>query len=173
MGQVLPLRVEARGADIDQDAGEVGRIYLDAEIRLSYLPRASVGGLARQYFNYGKGRARTLMKHGERPKLRQLIPPATLVACVAGLAIAPFSLWGLVLLYVAVNLPFTIWLLYGFVLQVPVELEEAAAIDGCGPLRVFTKVLLPLMAPGLAAASIFAASPLRAPRPAARRISGS
>jgi multiple sugar transport system permease protein len=65
------------------------------------------------------------------------------------------SLWGLVLLYVAVNLPFTIWLLYGFVLQVPVELEEAAAIDGCGPIRIFTKVLLPLMAPGLAAASIF------------------
>ena len=65
------------------------------------------------------------------------------------------SPWGLVLLYVAVNLPFTIWLLYGFVLQVPIELEEAAAIDGCGPLRVFTKVLLPLMAPGLAAASIF------------------
>lgn len=65
------------------------------------------------------------------------------------------SLWGLVLLYVAVNLPFTIWLLYGFVLQVPVELEEAASIDGCGPIRVFTKVLLPLMAPGLAAASIF------------------
>lgn len=65
------------------------------------------------------------------------------------------SLWGLVLLYVAVNLPFTIWLLYGFVLQVPIELEEAAAIDGCGPIKVFMKVLLPLMAPGLAAASIF------------------
>jgi len=65
------------------------------------------------------------------------------------------SLWGLVLLYVAVNLPFTVWLLYGFVLQVPIELEEAAAIDGCGPIRIFTKVLLPLMAPGLAAAAIF------------------
>lgn len=65
------------------------------------------------------------------------------------------SLWGLVLLYVAVNLPFSIWLLYGFVLQVPIELEEAAAIDGCGPVKVFVKVLLPLMAPGLAAASIF------------------
>jgi succinoglycan biosynthesis protein ExoA len=73
------------------------RIFLDADIRLSYLPRATAGALARQYFNYGKGRARTLMKHGERPKLRQLIPPATLVACVLGLAIAPFSLWGLVL----------------------------------------------------------------------------
>jgi multiple sugar transport system permease protein len=65
------------------------------------------------------------------------------------------SLWGLVLLYVAVNLPFTIWLLYGFVLQVPVELEEAAAIDGAGPVRIFTSVLLPLIAPGLAAAAIF------------------
>ena len=37
------------------------------------------------------------MKHGETPRLRQLIPPATLVACVLGLLIAPFSLWGLVL----------------------------------------------------------------------------
>lgn len=84
---------------------------------------------------------------------------------LAVLAIPVFMIWnawhlvdslaGLVLLYVAVNLPFTIWLLYGFVLQVPVELEEAAAIDGCGPVRVFVKVILPLMAPGLAAASIF------------------
>jgi len=74
-----------------------GKIFLDAGIRLTYLPRDTVGGLARQYFNYGKGRARTLMKHGEKPRLRQLIPPATLVACVLGLLISPFSLWGLAL----------------------------------------------------------------------------
>ena len=65
------------------------------------------------------------------------------------------SLWGLILLYVAVNLPFAIWLLYGFILQVPIELEEAAAIDGCGPVKVFWKVVLPLIKPGIAAASIF------------------
>jgi len=65
------------------------------------------------------------------------------------------SLWGLVLLYVAVNLPFTIWLLYGFVMQIPLELEEAATVDGCGRLGVFWRIVLPLMAPGLAAASIF------------------
>ena len=65
------------------------------------------------------------------------------------------SLWGLILLYVAVNLPFAVWLLYGFILQVPTELEEAAAIDGCGQIQVFYKVLLPLIKPGLAAASIF------------------
>ena len=74
-----------------------GKIFLDADIRLVYLPRATIGSLARQYFNYGKGRARTLMKHGERPKLRQLIPPATLVACVTGLVIAPLIPAGLIL----------------------------------------------------------------------------
>jgi succinoglycan biosynthesis protein ExoA len=85
-------------AEFDTRLRKAGnRIFLDAGIRLSYLPRATVASLARQYFNYGKGRARTLMKHGERPRLRQLIPPATLVACVLGLAVAPFTLWGLIL----------------------------------------------------------------------------
>jgi multiple sugar transport system permease protein len=65
------------------------------------------------------------------------------------------SLWGLILLYVAVNLPFTIWLLYGFVLQIPIELEESAVIDGCNPFQLFFRVLFPLLAPGLAAAAIF------------------
>lgn len=71
--------------------GAGGQIYLDADIRLVYLPRATVTSLARQYFNYGKGRARTLMKHGEHPKLRQLVPPATLVACLTGFALAPLN----------------------------------------------------------------------------------
>jgi succinoglycan biosynthesis protein ExoA len=78
-----------------RDAG--GRIFLDADIRLRYLPRATVGGLAKQYFSYGKGRARTILTHGETPKLRQMIPPATLAACIVGLAVAPFTLWGLIL----------------------------------------------------------------------------
>jgi len=72
-----------------------GRIFLDAEIRLAYRPRATVRALARQYYNYGRGRARTLRKHGERPKLRQLIPPVVLLACVAGVALWPVTPWGL------------------------------------------------------------------------------
>lgn len=84
--------------------------------------------------------------------LAVLAVPVFLIWGQAGLV---NSLGGLVLLYVAVNLPFTIWLLYGFIQQVPVELEEAAAIDGCGPLAVFWRVVLPLIKPGLAAAAIF------------------
>lgn len=86
------------------------------------------------------------------------LPPAVL-------AVPVFVIWqawgigdtlsGVVLVYVALNLPFTIWLLYGFIDQLPIELEEAAAIDGCGPFRVFWKIVLPLLKPGLAAAAIF------------------
>lgn len=72
-----------------------GRIFLDAEIRIAYLPRATVRALARQYYNYGRGRARTLRKHGERPKLRQMIPPVVLLACVTGVALTPLTPWGL------------------------------------------------------------------------------
>jgi len=66
------------------------------------------------------------------------------------------SLIGLILLYIAFALPVTIWMLRNFVAVVPRELEEAAAIDGAGPVRVFWKVLLPLVAPGLVATSVFA-----------------
>jgi N,N'-diacetylchitobiose transport system permease protein len=66
------------------------------------------------------------------------------------------SLTGLVLLYIAFSLPVTIWMLRNFVAAVPRELEEAAAIDGAGPVRVFWKVLVPLVAPGLVTTSVFA-----------------
>ena len=65
------------------------------------------------------------------------------------------TLLGVILIYTALNLPFTIWLLYGFIDQLPEELEEAAAIDGCGPFAVFRRIILPLLAPGLAAAAVF------------------
>jgi N,N'-diacetylchitobiose transport system permease protein len=65
------------------------------------------------------------------------------------------SLSGLIVVYVGIALPFSIWMLRGFVTAVPKELEEAASIDGAGPVRTFFKVLLPLVAPGLVATSIF------------------
>ncbi len=66
------------------------------------------------------------------------------------------SLVGLTLVYITFSLPVTIWMLRNFVAAVPRELEEAAAIDGAGPYRVFWKVLLPLVAPGLVTTSVFA-----------------
>jgi N,N'-diacetylchitobiose transport system permease protein len=65
------------------------------------------------------------------------------------------SLVGLILIYSAQALPLSIWLLRNFVAAVPRDLEEGAAIDGAGPVRVFWRILFPLVAPGLVATSIF------------------
>ena len=65
------------------------------------------------------------------------------------------SLPGLVLVYAAQALPVSIWMLRNFVATVPRELEEAAAVDGAGSLRIFWRILFPLVAPGLIATSIF------------------
>ncbi len=62
---------------------------------------------------------------------------------------------GLSLVYVASVLPFTIWMLRGFVAGVPAELEEAAQIDGCTKLGAFVRVTFPLMAPGLISTGVF------------------
>lgn len=62
---------------------------------------------------------------------------------------------GIILVYIAMNLPFVIWILQSFIVQVPRQLEEAARIDGAGSFQVFFKIVLPLIQPGLAAAAIF------------------
>jgi len=90
--------------------------------------------------------------------LLRMIPPAVLVVPI-------YVLWtffrladtrlGLIIVYVGFNLPFTIWVLISFISDIPMELEEAAVVDGCGPWRIFFQIILPLIKPGLAAAAIF------------------
>lgn len=63
---------------------------------------------------------------------------------------------GLILVYLAVNIPFTIWLTDGFFRQIPVDLSEAAQIDGCTRWQAFWRVEFPLAKSGLASAAIFA-----------------
>jgi multiple sugar transport system permease protein len=64
--------------------------------------------------------------------------------------------WGLILVYLAVNIPFTIWLTDGFFRQIPQELSEAAQIDGCTRWQAFWTIEFPLARSGLASAGIFA-----------------
>lgn len=66
------------------------------------------------------------------------------------------SLGGLVVVYVVWSLPFALWMLQGYVAAIPVELEEAGAMDGAPKWRVLTAIVLPLLGPGLVATSLFA-----------------
>ena len=65
------------------------------------------------------------------------------------------SVPGLSLLYVGLIVPFTVWMLKGFVDGVPVELEEAAMMDGCSRFGAFFRVTFPLLGPGLVATGVF------------------
>ncbi|WP_249157979.1 carbohydrate ABC transporter permease [Bradyrhizobium jicamae] len=91
--------------------------------------------------------------------LMRMVPPAVLTVPV-------FTIWtyqyglnntltGVILVYTGLNLPFVIWILQSFLVQVPRQLEEAARMDGANPYQIFFMVVLPLIKPGLAAAAIF------------------
>ena len=63
---------------------------------------------------------------------------------------------GLILVYAAFNLPFTIWMMKGFIDEVPAEYEEAAMLDGYSRFEAFWRVTMPLLIPGIAATAVFA-----------------
>lgn len=90
--------------------------------------------------------------------LAQMIPSISVVVPVFLMLKAARllnSLPGLVLAHSAYNLPFTIWVLKGFLEDIPQELEEAALVDGCSYFGSIVKIILPLAAPGLVVAFIF------------------
>jgi multiple sugar transport system permease protein len=66
------------------------------------------------------------------------------------------SLPGLTLVYVVWSLPFVLWMLQGFVRSIPRDLEEAAAVDGASRLQTLRRVVVPLLAPGVVASTLFA-----------------
>lgn len=66
------------------------------------------------------------------------------------------SVLGVSVLYTAAIVPFTIWMLRGFVASTPVELEEAAMVDGLSRFQAFLRITLPLLAPGLVASGVYA-----------------
>jgi len=66
------------------------------------------------------------------------------------------NLWGLVLSYLIMTLPFTVWILTTFMRELPKELEEAAIVDGANPWQTITKVFMPLLGPALATTGLLA-----------------
>jgi multiple sugar transport system permease protein len=63
---------------------------------------------------------------------------------------------GLILTYLTFSLPFSIWMLVGYFDSIPRGLDEAASVDGCGPLRTLLQVILPTALPGVVAVAVYA-----------------
>jgi multiple sugar transport system permease protein len=65
------------------------------------------------------------------------------------------TLFGLILVYVTFTMPFTLWMLQGYIAAIPRDLEEAGEMDGASRLRVLRSIVFPLLAPGLVATAMF------------------
>jgi N,N'-diacetylchitobiose transport system permease protein len=89
----------------------------------------------------------------------QMIPGAGLIIPLY-VVLARFHqvnmLSGVIIVYITAVLPFSVWTLRGFIMGIPKDLEEAAMVDGSTRLGAFIRILLPLVAPGLVATSVFA-----------------
>jgi|TARA_B100000123_G_scaffold68681_1_gene48731 multiple sugar transport system permease protein len=107
---------------------------------------------ARYKFNFKGGMFVGLMVTRAVPGVALSLPLFILFARI-GIIDTHF---GLILAYVALNIPFTIWLIDGFFRQVPPELAEAAEIDGCTRWQAFWRVEFPVARAGIASAGIFA-----------------
>ncbi|NEC63897.1 carbohydrate ABC transporter permease [Streptomyces sp. SID9727] len=91
--------------------------------------------------------------------LVQMLPPTAMLIPIYAQLNAMGGIdeyWSLIVVYLVSTLPFATIMIRGFVVNIPVELEESAMVDGCTRFGAFRRVILPLLAPGLAAASIFA-----------------
>ena len=88
----------------------------------------------------------------------RMIPPITLIVPLY-IIYTRINLFdtriGLILVFIALNIPFATWLMKGFFQDIPKSIEEAAMIDGCTPFQSFWKIILPIAVPGVAATSIF------------------
>ncbi len=135
-----------------------GRYFINSTVVAlsATLASVAIGALAAYAMARWNFRGKVAMVVGTL--LLRMIPPVILVVPVFvlfnGIGLTSGRL-GLILVYIALTLPFNIWVLRTFIMDLPSELEESAIIDGCGDLRVFLQIVLPLTAPGMAVASIF------------------
>lgn len=88
----------------------------------------------------------------------QMLPPIALVIPIF-LIMNVIKLWdtmtGLILAYLSFNLPYTVWILVSFFQNIPIEIEEAAMIDGCSRIQSLFKIVIPVALPGLLSAGVY------------------
>ena len=108
-------------------------------------------GFARYDWEKREDRAFWVLSQRFLPPMAVVIP-YFLMGAVAGILDTRLLL---VICYTTFNIPFTIWMMRGFIEELPYEVEEAAYIDGCTKLQTIRKIILPLVAPGLIATAIF------------------
>ena len=135
-------------------SGVKNSLIVVSVVVLFSLVLAFLAALALAKFRfYGRAGFIVLMIGVQMVPLTALIIPLYILLARAGQV---NTLTGVIVVYLAFVLPFCVWTLRGFLLGIPRELEEAAMVDGSSRFGAFVRILLPLVAPGLVATSLFA-----------------
>jgi len=108
-------------------------------------------GIARFNFKGKNDLAFWILSTRMAPPIAFVVPMFVLIKSVGLLD----TWWALIIMYTGMNLSFAVWILRGFFLDIPPELEESALVDGYTRLQVFTRIALPLVKPALAAVAVF------------------
>lgn len=137
--------------------GEFSKYFLNSFFVAASTSLLSVGfgslaayGLTSFDLKLGKFLSKIVLVGKFVPSLTILIPLFVILSNVklVGTYVGP------ILAHTAINLPFVIWLLMGFIIDVPKDLTSAAMIDGCGKIRTFSKIIFPVISPAIAAALV-------------------
>jgi multiple sugar transport system permease protein len=108
-------------------------------------------GIVRFFPRIGKKMTKLLITTYMFPPILLAVPYSIIIIKI-GLV---NSFTGLVITYLSFSIPYAVWMLIGFFQTVPLEIEEAAKVDGAGKLRVFVQVVLPVVSPGIVATAIY------------------
>ena len=108
-------------------------------------------GVVRFFPKFGKVLTRVLITTYMFPPILLAVP----YSIIMGKAGMMNNRAGLIIVYLSFAVPYAVWLLVGFFQTVPLEIEEAARVDGANKLQVFGKVVLPIVAPGVVAVAIY------------------
>lgn len=108
-------------------------------------------GVVRFFPRFGKALTRVLITTYMFPPILLAVPYSIIMGKVGMMN----NRLGLVIVYLSFSVPYAVWLLVGFFQTVPLEIEEAARVDGANKLMVFSKVVLPIVAPGIVAVAIY------------------
>ncbi len=146
---------EAEGLVVSLDRTIVGPLISSLVTSILGTLLAVVAGTLSSYAVVRFGLAKTLplsvLQLRLFPPLAVMIPVMVMWAFIG----AVDTWWGMSLIYGIVTLPFSFWLMKTFFDEVPIEIEDAARVDGCSYWRVFYKITLPIVKPGLATCALF------------------
>lgn len=108
-------------------------------------------GIVRFFPRFGKVLTRVLITTYMFPPILLAVPYSIIMGKIGMMN----NRLGLIIVYMSFSVPYAIWLLVGFFQTVPLNIEEAARVDGAHKLQVFYKIVLPIVAPGIVAVAIY------------------